>query len=448
MARDDGDDRSTEAVASLFLSESDVLYAEELLPAGAVVGAYAIERQIGAGGMGVVYAATHQVIGKRVAIKVLRRELSDDEAAIDRFVMEARAVNAIGHPNIVDIFDLGALPDGRQYLVMDLLAGETLRRLLERGPLHVSVAAKLIDDIADALVAAHDKGIIHRDLKPDNVLVVEQRDRHPEARLVDFGIAKLVAATHPEGSGVRTRLGVVLGTPGYMSPEQARARNVDHRTDIYALGVMSFELLAGRRPYERTSVLDLLVAHAEAPVPELGRHVPSIPVEVCQLVEAMLAKRPDDRPTLAAVRTLIKRLQSTVLPSITEARAVVAGPPRAVGTPAGEDMHTSSGPTRDDRPEQLASTTPLRKLVERGDLIEQRLEGTFELAVVQMAPSVEPPPKATVGTAAARGSRPRVTGPQRAETLDEPVRSSKLWIVFVVLAIAVAVGGVLLGMRI
>src|SRR5205814_2686929 len=132
-----------------------------------------------------------------------------------------------------------------------LLSGETLRRVLERGPLHVSVAAKLIDDIADALVAAHEKGIIHRDLKPDNVLVVEHRDRHPEARLLDFGIAKLVAATHPEGSGVRTRLGAVLGTPGYMSPEQARARDVDHRTDIYALGVMSFELLAGKRPYER-----------------------------------------------------------------------------------------------------------------------------------------------------------------------------------------------------
>jgi serine/threonine-protein kinase len=246
----DAEERPTEAVAALFLDESDpALVPEEALAPGTQVSGYLIDEQIGKGATGVVYAATHPVIGKRVAIKVLRHDLCDDPTSVERFVLEARSVNAIGHPNIVDIFDLGTLPDGRQFLIMDLLLGRTLRRRLADGPLHVSEAAKVIDEIASAMIAAHDKGFIHRDLKPDNVFLVEHAGRHPEVRLLDFGLVKLVAATHPHGSGIRTRNGIVIGTPQYMSPEQARAKNVDHRTDIYALGVMAFELLAGRRPY-------------------------------------------------------------------------------------------------------------------------------------------------------------------------------------------------------
>src|SRR5690242_16899486 len=142
--------------------------------------------------MGTVYSATHPVIGKRAAIKVLRAELSTNPAAVERFVMEARAVNQIGHPNIVDIFAFGVLPDGRSYYVMDLLLGESLRAKLKRlGPLHVSEAASVIDEIASALLAAHDKGIIHRDLKPDNVFLASLQGRWPEVKLLDWGLLKL-----------------------------------------------------------------------------------------------------------------------------------------------------------------------------------------------------------------------------------------------------------------
>jgi serine/threonine-protein kinase len=194
------------------------------LEPGTNVGGYVIEGELGSGGMGVVYASTHPVIGKRAAIKVLKPDLSKNPAAVERFMMEARAVNQIGHPNIVDIFAFGTLPDGRSYYVMDFLSGETLRKRIKRGPLHVSEAATIIDEVASALIAAHDKGIIHRDLKPDNIFMVSVPGRWPEVRILDWGLLKLSSTQSAVSSGkYRTLAGSVLGTPVYMSPEQARA---------------------------------------------------------------------------------------------------------------------------------------------------------------------------------------------------------------------------------
>jgi serine/threonine-protein kinase len=349
----DADDRPT-LDAGLADEETTAVEGKQLAP-GTNVGGYVVEDVLGSGGMGVVYAATHPLIGKRAAIKVLKPELSHEPAAVERFVTEARAVNQIGHPNIVDIFDFGALDDGRHYYLMDLLEGESLRARLRRtGPLHVSEAASIIDGIASALIAAHGKGIVHRDLKPDNVFMLAVPGRWPEVRLLDWGLAKLIDSS----SKFRTATGSVLGTPVYMSPEQARASDlVDARTDIYALGVMSFELLSGKVPFHKASSIDTLIAHQEDKIPSLALRVPGLPEELIQLIEAMLAKEPPNRPTLAAVRTVLKRLKGTKIPTMTAAGLEISLPPskpdKAIA--ALDDMVTVDH----HRPARVESPSPL-----------------------------------------------------------------------------------------
>jgi len=311
------DDRPTETIGAQRPDVEDTSQDSRLGP-GTEVAGYIVDSEVGRGGMGHVYSATHPVIGKRAAIKVLRPEVSRSPIVVERFIQEARAVNSIGHPNIIDIFAFGALDDGRAYHIMDLLIGESLRKRLKRGALHPSEAASVIDETAMALTAAHDKGFVHRDLKPDNIFLQTREDRWPEVKLLDFGLAKLM----PEAgiAPFQTKTGVMLGTPEYMSPEQARGIGVDYRTDVYALGIVMFEVLSGRRPFPpKGDPFATLMAHAEEPPPSLGDMLPTLPVEMVQLVDAMLAKEPAARPSLAAVRTVIKRLRSTQLPTHTAA---------------------------------------------------------------------------------------------------------------------------------
>ncbi len=266
------------------------------------IGGYVVDGELGVGGMGVVYSAVHPVIGKRAAIKVLRAELSDDPDSVGRFIREARVVNQIHHPNIVDIFAIGRLDSGQHYMVMDLLEGETLRDRLKRGALSLAEACSMFDEIAAALIAAHDQGIIHRDLKPDNVFLVATAGRWPAVKLLDFGVAKLVRKSIPTVPvTLATQTGIALGTPWYMSPEQARGKNVDHRTDIYALGVMAYELLTGVRPF-----------HVLADGGTLADAAASSPADLVATIEAMIADDAGDRPTLAVVRAAIKRVRRTL----------------------------------------------------------------------------------------------------------------------------------------
>ena len=337
-ARDQDDQRPTDVQDAV--SGDDLGGEPPELDPGTDVGGFIIDGVLGQGGMGTVYAATHPVIGKRAAIKVLRPELSNNPAAVERFMIEARAVNQIGHHNIVDIFAFGQLEDGRSYYVMDLLTGESLRRRLKRtGAMHVSEAASAIDEIASALMAAHEKGIIHRDLKPDNIFMVSSPGRWPEVRLLDWGLLKLVSQHSSISSGrYRTVAGSVMGTPAYMSPEQARASDtIDERADIYSLGVVAYELLTGAVPFRRTSSIDTLLAHQDEPPPPLGTRCPGLPDELVQLIEAMLAKEPDGRPTLAAVRAVIKRLRGTKIPTMTAAGLQIDPLPAYADVPAADD---------------------------------------------------------------------------------------------------------------
>ena len=275
------------------------------LPSGTVVGEYVIDRRIGAGGMGVVYGATHPLIGKRAAIKVIGANLGSDPVVVQRFVQEARSVNQIGHPNIVDVFAFGNLPDGRNYFMMEYLQGESLRARLSRAFMTIAEAVQILDEIAGALEAAHEKLIVHRDLKPDNVFLASVRGGLINVKLLDFGIAKLVAG---DGGIAKTSTGELIGTPAYLSPEQARGRNVDYRTDIYSLGVMMFEMLTGRIPFMAESAMDIVLMHVSVAPQRPSELLPSIPPLLEQLLLQMLDKEADRRPALSQVRNVFAEL--------------------------------------------------------------------------------------------------------------------------------------------
>jgi serine/threonine protein kinase len=274
------------------------------LPRGTVVGEYRIDDKIGEGGMGVVYSATHPMIGKRAAIKVISAELGTDPVLVQRFVQEARSVNQIGHPNIVDVFAFGQLDDGRNYFVMEYLQGESLRGRVTRSFMSIADAVQILDEVAGALEAAHEKGIVHRDLKPDNVYLASVRGGYIIVKLLDFGIAKLVT----DGGIAKTSTGEMMGTPGYLSPEQARGKNVDYRTDIYALGCMMFEMVTGRTPFMGESPMDIVMMHITTPPPRPSTYKPDLPPLLEQLILEMLEKDPDKRPSLAYVRNTFAEL--------------------------------------------------------------------------------------------------------------------------------------------
>ncbi len=221
-----------------------------------VDGRYEVTEALGEGGMGTVYRVKHRVLKRNFAMKVLRREVAMDRDLCARFIQEARTAATINHPNVVQINDYGQLPDGTPYFVMELLKGLPLSKLIKRGgPIPAARAVRMLRQIAEGVGAAHRAGIVHRDLKPDNVFVIEAEGEHEQVRILDFGVAKIA------GSASITRTGMVFGSPHYMSPEQASGQPVDHRADIYAFGVIMYEMFTGRVPFEADTFMGVLTKH-------------------------------------------------------------------------------------------------------------------------------------------------------------------------------------------
>ena len=314
---------------SLSSDSSDALLGTEVI-------GYTLTRNIGAGGMGVVYAAENARIGRQAVVKVLLPNSDEDDRL--RLEGEARAANAIRHPGIIDIFGFGVLPDGREAIVMEFLEGRPLDAVLDEAPGHRlpgAMVVRLLDEIADALGAAHQAGVVHRDLKPSNIFLVDQPGGAPKVKVLDFGIAKRLG----RADGPRTNVDVVLGTPSYMAPEQVRGEKATPSMDLYALGVLAFQLFTGRLPFEHRSLGKLLMAQHDAPPPVPSSVRPELPAEVDAFVLTLLQKDASARlPTAGAVRKALEPLR-LAFPSQAQVQTKKlkppAGPvPRAPESPA------------------------------------------------------------------------------------------------------------------
>jgi serine/threonine protein kinase len=256
---------------------------------------YVIQERLGAGGMGTVYIAQQTAVGRRVAIKVLPAAIADDLGAVKRFMQEARAASTLSHPNGITVHDFGQTEEGLLYLVMEYVEGATLARVLKDvRALPPERAVRVASQILSAVEDAHDRGIVHRDLKPDNVIIATRPGNPDFVKVLDFGLAKVAE----DGSGENlTKTGQVFGTPAYMSPEQARGERCDLRTDLYAIGVMLYEMLAGARPFDGDSPVSILVKHInEAPAPFAQRPAAvGVGPALESVVMRALAKRREDR---------------------------------------------------------------------------------------------------------------------------------------------------------
>jgi serine/threonine protein kinase len=270
-----------------------------------IAGRFRIECEIGTGGMGTVYRATHLGLERPVAVKIIRREFAADRDVADRFLREARTMAKLRHPHAAMIFDAGNLPDGRHFIIMEFVEGMTLSEALAReGNFTPERAVQIAVQICEVLEEAHELGIIHRDLKPSNIML-----NGKGVRVLDFGVAKVLASsTEVTATHASTGSGQIVGTPRYMSPEQCLGQRVGARSDLYSLGVLLYEMLAGRPPFIDALPSAILVKQATAPPPPLMHVCRSIPRPLALAVHTLLAKRPEDRPrTAAAARALLAK---------------------------------------------------------------------------------------------------------------------------------------------
>lgn len=332
---------------SALLPEEAFANADPLLEPGTMIGEYRVERKLGEGSFGTVYAGVQPLIGKKVAIKLLHQRMSSEPEIVLRFIDEARAVNKIGHRNIIDVFSFGVFGGIQHYFVMEFCEGMTLGQLLHlKKRLSPMEALPILRGIADGLDAAHLAGVTHRDLKPDNVFLVRIKDNQYFPKLLDFGVAKLAQ----ENASHQTATGVAIGTPRYMSPEQCQGKRIDHRTDIYALGCVAHEMLTGKPVFDADSTVDLLFKQTMEQPPAMSSIWPNLPPELDAPILEMLAKRPLGRPNSAglAINALADaiRLTRSSKPSIPPSMATgTADTVRVPIVDAPQNMPNDSAPT-------------------------------------------------------------------------------------------------------
>ena len=314
---------------------------EDPLIGSTLAGRYAISKKLGEGGMGAVYLATHNLLEKQVALKVLHGEFARKPDLVERFMQEAKSASRIRHENVIDISDFGATPEGQVFFAMELLKGHDLHDEIARARvagnlLPWSRSKKIFLQICSALSAAHAKGIVHRDLKPENVYLIEFLGDPDFVKLLDFGIAKLTEAGEEGGERKLTKTGMLFGTPEYMSPEQARGEHVDHRVDVYAMGCILFQLVTNRVPFEADNFMGVLSLHLTEPPPAIAPEVFDMigaPRALAEVIERALAKDRGVRwQTIDELANAVRQVCGDPMPAGTQVRAASVPSPTTTTT--------------------------------------------------------------------------------------------------------------------
>lgn len=337
---------------SIRLTVMETMASSESIIGSVLDGKYKVERLLGRGGMGEVYAGTHLRLERAVAIKILHGDLNDNASFVARFAREARTAAKLEHPNAVHVYDFGSLEDGSTYLVMEFIEGVTLREVLRaNGTLNPGIAIDLIRQAAGAVGAAHARGIVHRDLKPENMMVRQDETGRLVLKVVDFGLAKILE----NSTSQLTNKSELMGTPKYMAPEQFQATTVDGRADVYALGCVLFELLAGRTPFEGTFI-EIVGKHVYADVPMVADFGIELPEAIESVIRRALAKDPEQR--LATAGDFVRELDAAFGTAAFESAGVTI-PLRAADTVApvtvptpdeSETLRAPDGIAADDDP--------------------------------------------------------------------------------------------------
>ncbi len=405
-----------------------------MIAAGQTIGSYRILQKIGTGGMGAVYLAEHPLIGKRVALKVIHRDLANNKEVVQRFFQEAKAVTKIGSDHIVEIHDFGQTPDGDHFYIMEYLEGQTLAQLLGRERvLPVMRALHIGAQIASALLAAHASGVIHRDLKPDNVMLTHKLGDPDFVVLLDFGLAKIFSG---DRSAVKTAAGVLLGTPQYMSPEACESRTtIDHRTDIYALGILLFQMMTGMLPFDGETMGEVLVKQVTQLPPPMRGFNQNIAPSVEQIVLRCLAKSPDQRfSTMQLLRDALLDPEAYLhnSPPMAPARSLAPGEMKVdaktvMAYAAQEQAAKRAQLPLPAPPPSMGGQAQAKTLMHDGSLVPARIQPTGAMAAPpdMTAPAMPKMNTMRIDTPAGYSSRP----------------PRKMWPIVLVLALLLGLGG-------